>query len=300
MAGSFLVDKAEGKVYRSLEDTTIIGTYSKAFGLRLDGETAEVAQRLNNDTPMGGMAPQFEGGESLSFVNPLIELDTQIRPRTSIKVVDEPGGQAKSGYQGTNPDWLDSQHATLTVEPWFYDKGTLTPHGGVKKLAKGAQGQFLVGRSFFVPSNLPAAGWVIGLPCLCLLRLPMHMYSYTHLHTHTHTHRHTHMHTQTHTHAPMHPCTHAPMHPRTHAPMHPCTHAPMHPCTHQPAVGVATLLTFGIGVPVLCVLQVRVVHGKELYAIPSTHHNGQPGKSECRSLFPACLVWCLVLPEKSE
>ena len=148
-AGSFLVDKAAGEVYRSLEDTAVIGTYSNAFGLRLDGETAEVAARLNSQGPAFAMAPQFEGGtgDSLSFVNPLIELDTQIKPRTSIKVVDEPGGQAKSGYQGTNPDWLDSQHSALTVEPWFFDKGTMTPHGAVKKLAKGAQGQFLVRRS---------------------------------------------------------------------------------------------------------------------------------------------------------
>ena len=150
LGGSFLVDKAAGEVYRSLEDTTVIGTYSNAFGLRLDGETVEVAARLNsqgNSQGPSAMAPHFEDGNSLSFVNPLIELDTQIKPRTSIKVVDEPGGQAKSGYQGTNPDWLDSQHCALTPEPWFYDKGTMTPHGAVKKFAKGAQGQFLVRRS---------------------------------------------------------------------------------------------------------------------------------------------------------
>lgn len=80
------------------------------------------------------------------FTNPLMELETDVAPINSKVVYDEvpEDHKAKSGYQGVDPEWLDSQHKILCDFPWFRDKGTINAWSAHQQLKDGVPGQFLV------------------------------------------------------------------------------------------------------------------------------------------------------------
>lgn len=84
------------------------------------------------------------------FSNPLIEMNTEIRPILADAVnpmyADVPAEMKdKSKYQAVDPSWLDSQHAKLANLSWFRDKGTCTAKDAVKELmGDGKQGHFLM------------------------------------------------------------------------------------------------------------------------------------------------------------